>query len=38
MRTVAVWYPPAWFVAMLTVAGVLLLASLGCLAQSIACR
>nr|XP_038041675.1 cadherin-related family member 4 isoform X2 [Anas platyrhynchos] len=37
MRTVAVWHPPAWFVAVLTVAGVLLLASLGCLAQSIAC-
>ncbi|XP_068550315.1 cadherin-related family member 4 isoform X5 [Anas acuta] len=37
MRMVAVWHPPAWFVAVLTVAGVLLLASLGCLARSIAC-
>lgn len=38
MRTEAVWHPPAWFVAVLTVAGVLLLASLGCLARSLTCR
>uniref|UniRef100_A0A8C3BBL9 Cadherin related family member 4 n=1 Tax=Cairina moschata TaxID=8855 RepID=A0A8C3BBL9_CAIMO len=37
MRMEAVWHPPAWFVAVLTVAGVLLLASLGCLARSLTC-
>uniref|UniRef100_A0A8D0FLA7 Uncharacterized protein n=1 Tax=Strix occidentalis caurina TaxID=311401 RepID=A0A8D0FLA7_STROC len=28
-RTEAVWHPPAWFVAVLTVSGILLLATLG---------
>nr|XP_047910331.1 cadherin-related family member 4 isoform X1 [Anser cygnoides] len=36
-RTEAVWRPPAWFVAVLTVSGVLLLASLSCLARSLVC-
>lgn len=37
-RTEAVWHPPAWFVAVLTVSGALLLATLGCLARSLLCR
>ncbi|NXT19959.1 CDHR4 protein, partial [Syrrhaptes paradoxus] len=35
MRTEAVWHPPAWFVAVLTLSGALLLAILGCVAQSL---
>ena len=38
MRTEAVWHPPAWFVAVLTVSGILLLATLGCTARSLLCR
>lgn len=38
MRTEAVWHPPVWFVAVLTVSGALLLAALGCVAQSLLCR
>ncbi|NWH36328.1 CDHR4 protein, partial [Chloropsis hardwickii] len=38
LRTEAVWHPPAWFVAVLTVAGALLLATLGCVARSLLCR
>ncbi|NXK50574.1 CDHR4 protein, partial [Chauna torquata] len=34
-RTEAAWHPPAWFVAVLTVSGILLLANLGCVAQSL---
>ncbi|NWX42040.1 CDHR4 protein, partial [Steatornis caripensis] len=34
-RTEAAWHPPAWFVAMLTVSGTLLLATLGCVARSL---
>ncbi|NXK77611.1 CDHR4 protein, partial [Amazona guildingii] len=34
-RTEAVWHPPAWFVAVLTVSGALLLAALGCMARSL---
>ncbi|NWS77660.1 CDHR4 protein, partial [Crotophaga sulcirostris] len=34
-RTVAAWLPPAWFVAVLTICGALLLAALGCLARSL---
>ncbi|NWW94737.1 CDHR4 protein, partial [Rhynochetos jubatus] len=37
-RTEAVWYPPAWFVAVLTISGALLLATLGCVARSLLCR
>ncbi|NXD63398.1 CDHR4 protein, partial [Eolophus roseicapillus] len=37
-RTEAVWHPPAWFVAVLTVSGALLLAALGCMARSLLCR
>ncbi|XP_074692395.1 cadherin-related family member 4 [Strix aluco] len=37
MRTEAVWHPPAWFVAVLTVSGILLLATLGCTARSLLC-
>ncbi|NXL87103.1 CDHR4 protein, partial [Alectura lathami] len=37
-RTEMAWHPPAWFVAVLTVTGVLLLASLGCVARSLLCR
>ncbi|XP_061202962.1 cadherin-related family member 4 isoform X2 [Neopsephotus bourkii] len=33
----AVWHPPAWFVAVLTVSGALLLAALGCMARSLLC-
>ncbi|XP_064288363.1 cadherin-related family member 4 isoform X2 [Passer domesticus] len=36
-QTEAVWHPPAWFVAVLTISGVLLLATLGCLARSLLC-
>ncbi|NXL67112.1 CDHR4 protein, partial [Chordeiles acutipennis] len=34
----AAWHPPAWFVAVLTVSGTLLLAALGCMARSLLCR
>uniref|UniRef100_A0A8C5ULB3 Cadherin-related family member 4 n=1 Tax=Malurus cyaneus samueli TaxID=2593467 RepID=A0A8C5ULB3_9PASS len=34
-RTEAVWQPPAWFVAVLTISGVLLLATLGCTARNL---
>ncbi|KAF1403056.1 Cadherin-related family member 4, partial [Spheniscus magellanicus] len=37
-RTEAAWHPPAWFVAVLTVSGALLLATLGCVARSLLCR
>ncbi|NXF29852.1 CDHR4 protein, partial [Nyctibius bracteatus] len=37
-RTEAVWHPPAWFVAVLTISGALLLAALGCLARSLLSR
>ncbi|XP_075570707.1 cadherin-related family member 4 [Pelecanus crispus] len=37
MRTEATWHPPAWFVAVLTVSGALLLAALGCVAWSLLC-
>ncbi|XP_050835499.1 cadherin-related family member 4 [Serinus canaria] len=33
----AVWHPPAWFVAVLTISGVLLLATLGCVARNLLC-
>ncbi|NWH95534.1 CDHR4 protein, partial [Aegithalos caudatus] len=36
--TEAVWHPPAWFVAVLTVSGALLLATLGCMARNLLCR
>ncbi|XP_030357173.1 cadherin-related family member 4 isoform X3 [Strigops habroptila] len=36
-HTEAVWHPPAWFVAVLTVSGALLLAALGCMARSLLC-
>ncbi|OWK56018.1 Cadherin-related family member 4, partial [Lonchura striata] len=36
-QTEAVWDPPAWFVAVLTITGVLLLATLGCMARSLLC-
>uniref|UniRef100_A0A663MIS9 Cadherin related family member 4 n=1 Tax=Athene cunicularia TaxID=194338 RepID=A0A663MIS9_ATHCN len=36
--TESVWHPPAWFVAVLTVSGILLLATLGCTAWSLLCR
>ncbi|XP_059679163.1 cadherin-related family member 4 [Gavia stellata] len=35
--TDAAWHPPAWFVAVLTVSGALLLAVLGCMARSLLC-
>ncbi|XP_075618934.1 cadherin-related family member 4 isoform X2 [Balearica regulorum gibbericeps] len=35
--TEASWDPPAWFVAVLTVSGALLLAALGCVARSLLC-
>ncbi|NXP67863.1 CDHR4 protein, partial [Chloropsis cyanopogon] len=38
LRTEAVWHPPAWFVAVLTISGALLLATLGCVARSLLCR
>ncbi|NWX05346.1 CDHR4 protein, partial [Caloenas nicobarica] len=34
-QTEAVWHPPAWFVAVLTISGALLLATLGCVARSL---
>uniref|UniRef100_A0A8B9PGK1 Cadherin domain-containing protein n=1 Tax=Apteryx owenii TaxID=8824 RepID=A0A8B9PGK1_APTOW len=34
-RTETTWSPPAWFVAALTVSGALLLAALGCTAQTL---
>ncbi|XP_032927601.1 cadherin-related family member 4 isoform X4 [Catharus ustulatus] len=37
MRIEAVWHPPAWFVAVLTVSGALLLATLGCTAWYLLC-
>ncbi|NWV61029.1 CDHR4 protein, partial [Malurus elegans] len=37
-RTEAVWHPPAWFVAVLTISGALLLATLGCTARNLLCR
>ncbi|NWV26257.1 CDHR4 protein, partial [Origma solitaria] len=37
-RTEAVWHPPAWFVAVLTISGALLLATLGCMARNLLCR
>ncbi|XP_029852102.1 cadherin-related family member 4 [Aquila chrysaetos chrysaetos] len=37
VRTEAVWHPPAWFVAVLTVSGALLLAALGCMARTLLC-
>ncbi|KAM6256607.1 cadherin-related family member 4 isoform 2-T2 [Porphyrio hochstetteri] len=36
--TEASWHPPAWFVAVLTASGALLLAALGCVARSLLCR
>ncbi|NXS35490.1 CDHR4 protein, partial [Pomatostomus ruficeps] len=36
-RTEMVWHPPAWFVAVLTISGVLLLATLGCMARNLLC-
>ncbi|NXV96394.1 CDHR4 protein, partial [Calonectris borealis] len=38
MRPEVAWHPPAWFVAVLTVSGALLLATLGCVARSLLCR
>ncbi|NWW34745.1 CDHR4 protein, partial [Panurus biarmicus] len=38
MQTEAVWHPPAWFVAVLTISGALLLATLGCVARNLLCR
>ncbi|NXF14736.1 CDHR4 protein, partial [Rhodinocichla rosea] len=38
LQTEAVWLPPAWFVAVLTTSGVLLLATLGCMARNLLCR
>ncbi|NXJ92825.1 CDHR4 protein, partial [Corythaixoides concolor] len=37
-RTEAMWHPPAWFVAVLTISSALLLAALGCVARSLLCR
>ncbi|XP_068057662.1 cadherin-related family member 4 isoform X2 [Anomalospiza imberbis] len=37
MQTEAVWDPPAWFVAVLTITGALLLATLGCMACNLLC-
>ncbi|NXB25383.1 CDHR4 protein, partial [Rhagologus leucostigma] len=34
-QTEAVWHPPAWFVAVLTISGALLLATLGCMARNL---
>ncbi|NWI29026.1 CDHR4 protein, partial [Sula dactylatra] len=36
-RTEAAWHPPAWFVAVLTACGTLLLVALGCVARSLLC-
>ncbi|NXQ59402.1 CDHR4 protein, partial [Anthoscopus minutus] len=38
LQTEAVWHPPGWFVAVLTISGVLLLAILGCVARNLLCR
>ncbi|NWI50013.1 CDHR4 protein, partial [Calyptomena viridis] len=38
MRTERVWHPPAWFVAVLTISGALLLVTLGCMARILLCR
>ncbi|NXN78666.1 CDHR4 protein, partial [Bombycilla garrulus] len=38
VQTEAVWHPPAWFVAVLTVSGALLVATVGCMARSLLCR
>ncbi|NXX60913.1 CDHR4 protein, partial [Scopus umbretta] len=38
MQTEAAWHPPAWFVAVLTISGTLLLATLGCVAWNLLCR
>ncbi|NXO80956.1 CDHR4 protein, partial [Sitta europaea] len=38
VRTETVWHPPAWFVSVLTVSGVLLLATLVCMARNLLCR
>ncbi|NWT16865.1 CDHR4 protein, partial [Vireo altiloquus] len=35
MQTEAVWHPPAWFVAVLTISGALLLVTLGCVAWNL---
>ncbi|NXR35121.1 CDHR4 protein, partial [Zosterops hypoxanthus] len=35
VRTEAVWHPPAWFVAVLTISGALLLGTLGCTARNL---
>ncbi|XP_030914079.1 cadherin-related family member 4 [Geospiza fortis] len=37
VQTEAAWHPPAWFVAVLSISGVLLLATLGCTARSLLC-
>ncbi|NXY13037.1 CDHR4 protein, partial [Atrichornis clamosus] len=37
-RTEAVWHPPAWFVAVLTISGALLLVILCCTARNVLCR
>ncbi|KAM6301160.1 cadherin-related family member 4 [Aegotheles albertisi] len=36
-RTEAVWHPPAWFVAVLTISATLLLTTLGCVARCLLC-
>ncbi|NXG53197.1 CDHR4 protein, partial [Psilopogon haemacephalus] len=38
MRTVAVWHPPPWFVAVLTVSSALLLVTLGCVVRKLLYR
>ncbi|XP_064012484.1 cadherin-related family member 4 isoform X2 [Pogoniulus pusillus] len=38
MHTVAVWHPPAWFVAVLTVSSALLLVTLACMVWRLLCR
>ncbi|NXY52812.1 CDHR4 protein, partial [Callaeas wilsoni] len=37
-QTEGVWHPPAWFVAVLTISGALLLATLACMARNLLCR
>ncbi|NWV04352.1 CDHR4 protein, partial [Ptilonorhynchus violaceus] len=37
VQTETVWHPPAWFVAVLTISGALLLATLGCTARNFLC-
>ncbi|XP_015496830.1 cadherin-related family member 4 isoform X1 [Parus major] len=37
LQTEAVWHPPAWFVAVLTISGALLLATLGCIGRNLLC-